>query len=95
MSKILVTYDQATGELKSDFNAFSQRDDAVDSIIWKKKKGGSVAPGDLLAEIQWASLPGEPVYAPDNCTGEIKDISGIVSYEDLPDPPSQYLAQII
>jgi len=94
MSKALVTYDITTGELRSDFNAFSERNDSVDSIIWKKKKGGAVEPGDLLAEVQWAELPMEPLYAPNDCSGKIKDISGVILYEDLADSPSQYLSQI-
>lgn len=94
MSKALVTYDTQTGELRSDFTAFSERNDSVDSILWKKKEGETVEPGDLLGEVQWAELPMEPVYAPDDCTGKIKDISGVILYEDLVDAPSQYLAQI-
>ncbi len=95
MSKTFLTYDVATGELRSDFNAFAERNDSVDSIIWKKKKGQVVAPGDFLAEIQWAELPKEFLYAPNDCIGTVKDISGVISYEDLADSPSQYLAQII
>jgi hypothetical protein len=94
MSKPLATYNADTGELRSNFDAFAERNDSVDSIVWKKKERDAVKPGDLLAEVQWAGLPGEPLHAPDGCTGYVEDINGNIGYEDLGDSPSQYLAQI-
>ena len=91
---MLAIYQGETGELRSNFKAFAQRDDSVDSIIWKKRVGNRVAPGDVLAEVQWAGLSMELLLAPEDCIGKIQDINRDIIYEELGDPPAQYLAQI-
>jgi hypothetical protein len=94
MSKPFATYSTVSGELSSNPEAFEMNDSYVASIVWTKKVGDDVRPGDELATIQWSQDPDEPLIAPDGCAGEVKDINGNIRYNDLEYPPSQFLARI-
>lgn len=94
MSAPLAVYDPSTDELRSSPTAFAERDDSVDSIVWEKDLDDNVLPGDLLATVQWAGLPNEALNAPLECAGKVKHLNRNIVYEDLSDPPSQFLAQI-
>ena len=94
MSKLFASYNTVSEELRSNPKAFEVNVSYVASIVWTKKVGDDVGPGDELATIQWSQDPDEPLISPDGCTGKVKDINGNIRYNDLEYPPSQFLARI-
>jgi len=94
MSKPLVTYNATTGELRSNPEAFAEKNDYVASIVWQAQVGQVVSQGDTIATIQWGNGIREPLDGPEGCNGKIKFLNRNVKYEDLEYTPSQLLARI-
>lgn len=94
MSKPLVTYTATTGELRSNPDAFAEKNDYVASIVWETEVGQEVSQGETIATIQWGNGMKEPLDSPEGCSGKIKSLNRNIKYEDLEYTPSQLLARI-
>jgi hypothetical protein len=94
MSKPLVTYNATTGELRSNPEAFEEKNDYVASIVWETKVGQVVSQGDKIATIQWGNGMRGPLDGPEGCNGKVKSLNRNIKYEDLEYMPSQLLARI-
>jgi hypothetical protein len=94
MSKPLVTYNTTTGELRSNPDAFAEKNDYVASIVWGTEVGQEVSQGETIATIQWGNGMKEPLAGPEGCSGKIKYLNRNIKYENLEYKPSQLLARI-
>lgn len=80
-----VVYDAMNRELRTVRDYFAQRDEVVLNIKWQPgiEEGAQIAPGQLLAHIDWDGAPEEPLKAPSGCGGRIEWINGQIEYEKL------------
>jgi hypothetical protein len=94
MSDPLIHYDTQNGELRSIPEAFGAHDDYVASIVWEKKAGDRVTPGERLAELQWGGGNIQVLTAPTECRGVVRTLNRNIIFEELGYEPSQLLALI-
>jgi hypothetical protein len=72
-------------ELRTVRDYFAERDEEVLNIKWQPgiEEGAQIAPGELLAHIDWSGGTKEPLDAPSGCGGRIEWINGQIEYEKL------------
>jgi hypothetical protein len=91
----LVTFDTTTGELRSNPDGFAGRVDYVASLVWEKQPEDEVAPGDILAIIQWGKGAHEELLVPAGCNGRVRTLNRNILFEELGLEPSIFLARIL
>ena len=92
----LVTYDQATSELRSVPEAFAGREKSVLSWVWRSdiQRGNHLEAGAEIADIQWEDNTREVIIASAECSGEISAVNRDIFLENLRYRPSQVLLAI-
>lgn len=80
-----IVYDAMNRELRTVRDYFAERDEEVLNIKWQPgiEEGAQIAPGELLAHIDWSEGTKEPLEAPSGCGGRIEWINGQIEYEKL------------
>jgi hypothetical protein len=94
MSLPLVTFDTITGELRSNPEGFARRVDYVASLVWEKQPEDDVAPGEIIAIIQWGQGVHEELLVPTGCRGRVQTLNRNILFEELDLEPSIFLARI-
>lgn len=92
MANGLVSFDEASGELRSVPDAFDERGLSVLSIIWRPGIDTvTVGPGTAVADVQWEDNTREAIEAPEGCSGTVSSVNRNITFENLPFAPSQWL----